>query len=42
MNKVEQIKAQIEWCIRVGLLPCNYKKTDEYKNIIKELGDGNK
>ena len=40
MSKLEQIKTHIEWCIRVGLLPRNYKKTAEYKQLIKELKDG--
>lgn len=40
MNKLEQVKAHIEWCIRVGLLPRYYKKTTEYKELIKEMKNG--
>lgn len=39
MTKLNQIKAHIEWCIRVGLLPRNYKKTAEYKELLRQLRD---
>lgn len=39
MTKLEQIKQHIDWCIRVGLLPRNYKKTAEYKELIKQFRD---
>ena len=39
MNKLEQIKQHVDWCIRVGLLPWNYKKTADYKELIKQMKD---
>ena len=40
MNKLEQIKAHIDWCIKMGVLPRNYKKTAEYKELIKSFEGG--
>lgn len=40
MYKKEQIKSQIDWAIKVGILPLDYKKTAEYKRIMEELSRG--
>lgn len=38
-EKLKQIEQHINWCIRVGILPANYREEyeDEYKEIIKQL-----
>lgn len=39
-EKLKQIEQHITWCIKVGLLPRNYKKTADYKQIIKSFKNG--
>lgn len=40
MNElVKQIEAQITWSIKMGLLPLNYRSSEDYNNLIKSLRD---
>lgn len=40
MNELQkQIEAQITWSIRMGLLPWNYRSSEDYNNLIKSLRD---
>ena len=38
-DKLKQIEQHIDWCIGVGLLPRNYKKTAEYKELLRQMRD---
>ena len=40
MNELmKQIEAQITWSIRMGLLPLDYRSSEDYNNLIKSLRD---
>lgn len=36
-EKLKQIEQHIDWCIRVGILPYNYRDAEEYKDEYKEI-----
>lgn len=38
---LKQIEEHIDRCIEMGVLPQNYRETEEYNNLKKELRDGN-
>lgn len=34
---LKQIEAQITWSIKVGLLPWDYRDSEDYNNLIKSM-----
>lgn len=36
-EKLKQIEQHITLCIRIGVLPSDYRQTEEYKELIRRM-----